>query len=50
VLTLEQGWELAQAWYHHRLRPDWRRYSVSEAEALFEEVGLTTDFWQLSEG
>lgn len=47
MLTLEQGWELARAWYHNRLRPDWRRQAPEEAEALFTELGLTAPFWRL---
>jgi len=50
VLTLEQGWELAQSWYHDRLRPDFRRKTASEAGAVFGELGLTSEFWGLSEG
>ncbi len=48
MLTLEQGWELARGWYHDRLRPSWRRNTVSEAEAVFRELGLTSEFWALS--
>ena len=48
ILSLEQGWRLAQAWYGPDRRPaDWRRKSVDEAEALFKELGLLSDFWAL---
>jgi len=48
LLNLDQGWRLAQAWYGpDRREPDWRRKTVDEAEALFDELGLTSPFWNL---
>ena len=48
ILTLEQCWRLAKAWYSaDRLDPDWRRYSADEARALFTELGFTDPFWSL---
>lgn len=48
VLTLEQGWALAKAWYSaDRRQPDWRRRTVDETEALFSKLGLTSGFWNL---
>jgi hypothetical protein len=48
VLTLGQGWRLAQAWFGEDRRiPQWRRRTVDETEALFAELGLTGDFWAL---
>lgn len=47
VLTPEQGWRLAQAWYEDKLRPDWRRHTPEETEALLGRLGLTGDFWRL---
>lgn len=47
VLTPEEGWRLASAWYRHKLRPDWRRSTVEETEALLAELGLTGEFWRL---
>jgi hypothetical protein len=47
LLTPEQQWGLAAAWYANRLAPDWRRRSPEEAETLFAELGLTGDFWRL---
>lgn len=37
----------ARAWYTRKLEPDWRRHTLEEAEALFADLGLTGDFWQL---
>ena len=46
-MTLAQQNRLARAWYSDRLSPTWERRSVDEAHALFEEIGLTGDFWRL---
>ncbi|UCC75274.1 MAG: hypothetical protein JSV86_21195 [Gemmatimonadota bacterium] len=48
VLSLEQAWELAVEWYRDRLRPDWRRKTVEEAQVAFARIGLTSPFWRLS--
>lgn len=47
TLTPEQGWHLAQAWYRDKLKPEWRRFTLEETEALLAEVGLTGPFWSL---
>lgn len=48
VLTVDQAWHLAVAWYGpDRRDPDWRRKTVDEVEALFANLGLTGDFWIL---
>jgi Alkylmercury lyase len=46
--SLEQAWQLAQAWYADKLSPDWRRATPEEAEGRFAEIGLTGDFWRLT--
>lgn len=48
LLTLEQIWGMADAWYRNRMARDWRRFSLDEAQALFTELGLTSDFWRLA--
>ena len=47
VLTLEQVWQLGQAWYSDKLSPDWQRATPEEEEAAFARIGLTGDFWRL---
>lgn len=48
ILPLEQGWALARAWYgEDRRDPAWRRRTVDETEAVFRELGLTSEFWRL---
>jgi hypothetical protein len=48
VLSLEQCRRLGRMWYADRLSPQWRRRTPDEAEAVFEELGLTGPFWTLT--
>ncbi len=48
TLSLDQAWNLAQAWYSDYLNPNWRRHSNEEAQAIFENLGLTGPFWALN--
>ncbi|MFP5286838.1 MAG: hypothetical protein ACLGI9_13945 [Thermoanaerobaculia bacterium] len=48
LLSLEQTWQLAQAWHSaDRRDPAWRRRTVEETEAVFRRLGLEGDFWNL---
>jgi hypothetical protein len=47
VMSVEQQWRLACAWFEDRLRPGYRRRTAPEAEAVFAEIGLTGPFWSL---
>ena len=47
TLTPEQGWQLAHGWFRDKLRPEWKRATLEETEALFGRVGLIGDFWNL---
>ena len=47
-LSPEECWRLALVWFDaDRGRPEWRRRTVEEAEAVFASLGLTSDFWRL---
>ena len=49
VIPIEQGWRLAKAWYSEdRRQTSWRRRTASEAEAVFDSLGLKGDFWRLT--
>lgn len=50
VMSVEQQWRLAIAWFANRLEPGFRRRTVDEAEAVFAGVGLTGPFWALRRG
>ena len=46
-MTPEQCWQLAYGWYKDKVRPDWKRHSLEETEALLAAVGLTGPFWNI---
>ena len=48
ILSIEQAWKLADAWYRDRMSPGWGRKTVDEAHELFRTLGLTSDFWRFS--
>ena len=48
LLSLPQGWALAQAWFHDRLTPDRRRKTPAETMEVFDRVGLRGSFWELA--
>ena len=48
LLTPEQAWKLAHAWYSQDRRDlSWRRRTVDETEALLAQLDLTGPFWNL---
>jgi alkylmercury lyase-like protein len=47
VLPWPQVIALGRAWYGRHLDPDWRKHTVAEAQAIFEELGLRDEFWRL---
>jgi hypothetical protein len=49
MLSPDQAWQLARGWYKDKLRPDWRRHTMEEAEALIAKTGLSGPFWNLRE-
>ncbi|HET9423912.1 MAG TPA: organomercurial lyase [Gemmatimonadaceae bacterium] len=46
VLSLEQAWRLAMAWYRDPRDPAWRPRSREEQQAVVESVGLRGAFWR----
>jgi hypothetical protein len=47
VLSPHHAWRLAKGWYKDKLKPDWRRHTLTETEALLAEIGLAGPFWNL---
>ena len=45
ILTLDQLWRLAVAWYSTRLTPDARRPQPEEMRRIFGAIGLEGPFW-----
>ena len=50
VFGLGSLWRLAELWFADRLAPSWRRRTMDEAHAIFDESGLTGPFWRLDGG
>jgi hypothetical protein len=47
LLSLAQGWGLAEEWYRDRLAHDWRGKTMEEAESAFARLGLRGTFWKM---
>jgi hypothetical protein len=45
-LTLQQVLELSKLWYSNRMSPEYRGRSTKEAEAIFRQIGATSNFWK----
>jgi hypothetical protein len=45
ILTLDQLWQLAVAWYANRLTPEARRPQPDEMRGIFASIGLEGPFW-----
>jgi L-amino acid N-acyltransferase YncA len=50
VVPLARVLELGHEWYGGHLRADWRKWTLGEARAIFERVGLRGDVWSLPGG
>ena len=48
AMSVETTTELARIWYSDKLEVNWRRRTLPEAQAVFDSLGLTGDFWQLA--
>jgi hypothetical protein len=47
MMTIDQAWRLAVAWYGDKMDPQWRRATLDETEAFLADIGLTGPFWNL---
>jgi len=47
AVPLAQVARLARRWYGSHADPDWHKWSMAEAQAIFREAGLDSDFWSL---
>lgn len=50
IQPLEKVLELAHAWYGDHAAPDWKKWSASEAAAIFASLGLDAETWALATG
>jgi hypothetical protein len=47
VMPIGKLWTLSRLWYGNYLDPDFRRKTKDIAQSMFEQVGLTSEFWKL---
>ena len=45
LVTMEQLWKMASAWYATRLQAESRRPKPDEIRQIFTSIGLQGDFW-----
>jgi hypothetical protein len=46
VLSLAALWDLSQHWYRERMSPAYRGRAPGQVRKIFEEAGLTSEYWQ----
>ena len=46
LLSLDQLWQLAVAWYDNRLTAESRRPGPGETKRIFARLGLQGPFWE----
>lgn len=47
IVTLDQLWRLAVAWYGNRLTPESRRPMGAEVKEILQGIGLHGEFWEV---
>jgi hypothetical protein len=47
VFSISQLWELSQRWYQDRLSPEFHGRTLEQVQAIFKEMGLTSEFWRV---
>ena len=48
LMSVQQLWDVARAWYGDRLDPDWRPRPRDESQRLLADAGLMGEFWELA--
>lgn len=46
LLSIPRLWDLSKRWYHNRLSPEYRGRTAKQVREIFEEAGLTSEYWQ----
>jgi hypothetical protein len=47
TITVTKLSELAHAWWHDRVSPDWRPHTRDHNQAILDRLALTGSFWLL---
>ena len=46
TVPLQQIWQLSQFWYGNRMDPDFRGRTPDQVVEVFNQAGLTSEFWR----
>lgn len=46
VFSIPELWKLSQRWYRDRLSPEYHGRTLEQVQEIFQELGLTSLFWQ----
>ncbi len=49
VQPISKVWEFAQIWYGRHRDPDWKKWTMQEAQEIFHQCGLNHPVWQLED-
>lgn len=49
VQPLEKIWAFAKEWYGNHLDPNWKKWTIAEAKAMFNTFDLTHKIWKLDD-
>jgi hypothetical protein len=47
VIPLQRTADLGRRWYGRHAELQWQKWTVAEAQAIFDAAGLTSEFWNL---
>jgi hypothetical protein len=47
LVPIQQVYALGRAWYGRHLDDNFAKWSLAEAQAIFDQVGLSGEFWRL---
>lgn len=49
IQPLEKIWEFSKKWYGNHLNPEWLKWTMKEAKAMFIQHELTHEIWDMDE-
>ncbi len=47
IQPIEKIWNFSKQWYGNHLNPEWTKWTIKEAKAMFREFDLTHSIWHL---
>ena len=46
VFSIQKLWDLSLRWYRGRLSPEYHGRTAEQVQEIFNEAGLTSEFWK----